>query len=303
MRRAISRIGLAIALAACSKHHDAPSTGSAAPVGSNAGLPFDEITVDLPPGESDLSIDDKGHLWAVAERDHVISELELVPNGPPKITPHPMDGVPDGVDTESLAWLGNGNFVIGTEGQHEPSASLLAGHLEANGHITVTPKLSFTNDQLGLTLIENHGAEALCGHGDDVYVAIESTAVTPEGKRWAPFVHVHGDQVVGVQKLLLTSDKGKISAIDCDFGMGLEVRAIERHYGVSRIVSFDVVPGKPELAAVVDLDLWPIVRDHYHEKLNLEGIVTTPDGRWVLINDDQGANVDGPTMLFVFHKR
>lgn len=294
LRCALSRIGLAtLSLAACSKRHDAPAVIPA----------FDEITVDMMPGESDLTIDDRGHLYSIAERDHVITEIELSAKGPPKLVAHPMDGVPDGVDTESITWLGNGKFAIGTEGQHEPTAAILDARLQDNGHIAVTPRLSFTSEQVGLTLIENHGVEALCGKGDDLWAAIETTAITPDGRRWAPFVHVRGSTVVGVQKLVLTSDKGKISAINCDFTAGFHVRAIERHYGVSRIISFDADPAKPELAATVDLDLWPVVRDRYHEKLNLEGIVATPDGRWVLINDDQGANVDGPTMLFVFHKR
>ncbi|HEY0252598.1 MAG TPA: hypothetical protein VGC41_13780, partial [Kofleriaceae bacterium] len=214
-------------LVACGKH------------GGAQAAPFDEIAVDLPPGESDLTLDDKGHLWAIAERDHVVAELELAASGPPKITLHPVDGVPDGVDTESLGWLGNGNFAIGTEGQQSASASVLSGTLQPNGHLLVAPRISFTNEQLGLALINNHGAEALCGTGDDVWVAIESTGTTTEGKRWAPLVHVHGDQVVGVQKILLTSDKGKISAINCDFTtQPVHVRAIERHYGVSRIISF-----------------------------------------------------------------
>ena len=43
-----------------------------------------------------------------------------------------------------------------------------------------------------------------------------------------------------------------------------------------------------------------MVRDRYNERLNLEGIVQLADGRWVLVNDNQGTNVEGPTKLFVF---
>jgi hypothetical protein len=102
---------------------------------------------------------------------------------------------------------------------------------------------------------------------------------------------------------MLTSDQGKISALFCTFSPDgtADVLAIERHYGVSRIISFTAPPDATDITPKVALDLWPIVRDRYHEKLNLEGIVKLADGRWVLVNDNQGANVEGPTKLFVFH--
>ena len=38
---------------------------------------FDEIKLDSPPGMSDLSIDDRGVLWAIAERDRHILEIDV----------------------------------------------------------------------------------------------------------------------------------------------------------------------------------------------------------------------------------
>ena len=67
---------------------------------------FDEIVIDTPPGLSGLALDDHDILWAVPERDRKLVEITLSPTNGVTIALHPIDGVPDGVDTEGLAWLG-----------------------------------------------------------------------------------------------------------------------------------------------------------------------------------------------------
>ena len=47
------------------------------------------------------------------------------------------------------------------------------------------------------------------------------------------------------------------------------------------------------------LDLEPVL----HDSLNLEGITKLPDGRMVLVNDNEGDEVKGPTELLYFHPR
>jgi hypothetical protein len=291
---------LLLALGACGKHDDDKTAVAMPPA------PFDEVDTDLPPGTSDLSLDDQGHLWAVAERDRVVAEIVLDPDKKvAKITRHPLDGVPDGVDTEALSWLGGGKFAVGTEGQEQPTASVMFGELHSDGHIAVHAGIDLTDKILGITLVKNHGVEALCGRGDDLLVAIESWGTFEDKTRWAPLVRIHAGAVTGVQKLKLTTATGKISAVTCTFAPDgtIDATAIERHYGVSRVLTFSVPLGKDVITPEVALDLWPVVRDRYHAKLNLEGIAKLPDGRWVMVNDNQGARVDGPTKLFVFHPR
>lgn len=286
-------------LVACHAHED--NVAVALPP-----VPFDELEVALPPGTSDLSLDDHGHMWSIAERDREIDEIALTeaPLGV-TITKHLLDGVPDGLDTEALAWLGEGTFAIGTEGQDDPTASVMHGQLQPNGRITVTPEMALTSEQLGVALTVNHGAEGMCGHGDDLIVGIESFATLPSGSRWSPLVRIHAGRVIAVQRVMLTSDHGKISALSCTFAADgtADVIAIERHFGVSRIITFTSPAAAGDITPKIALDLWEIVRDRYHEKLNLEGIVKLADGRWVMVNDNQGATVDGPTKLFVFHPR
>jgi len=303
----MNRVVLALALVACNKHEDRSAV--AVPP-----TPFEEIETDLPPGTSDLSLDDNGHIWSVAERDRVVAEIVLDTDAKTaKLALHPMDNVPDGVDTEALSWLGGGKFAIGTEGQEQPTASVMFGELASDGHIVVKPGVELTDAILGITLVKNHGVEALCGRGDDLLVAIESWGTFPEREaypegyktRWAPIVRIHAGAVTGVQKLKLTTATGKISGMTCKLAPdgSFDAIAIERHYGVSRILTFSVPLGQDSITPQVAVDLWPVVRDRYHAKLNLEGIVKLPDGRWVLVNDNQGARVDGPTKLFVFHPR
>ncbi len=283
-----------ILLAACGSHAEPAATGPS---------PLDEqIALDAPPGVSDLTLDDRGHLWAIPERDRTIVEVEL--GATAKTTPHPLDGVPLGLDTEAMTWLGGNHFAIGTEGANAATASVRYADLGPDGHFAITRTRELTSAELGVELTINHGAEGICGKGDELLVGIESVGKLPDGTRWAPIVRLHGD-TLSVSKLHLTSDRGKISALSCTFAADgtADVLAIERHYGVSRIIHFTAAPGAAEITPTVSIDLEPTVRDKFHDKLNLEGIVRLADGRWVLVNDNQGSRVEGPTLLFILHPR
>jgi len=261
-------------LIACSKHLERGA--------------FDDIVeLKSPPGVSDLSIDDRGTLWAIPERDRFVLEIER-PNN--HVTAHPLDGVSDGLDTEAIAWLAPGRFALGTEGQHEPTASVLFAELRADSHVVVTGARALTDEELGVSLVANKGVEGMCGRGDDLLVAIETVGELADGTRWAPLARLHGTQLVSVAKLRLTSRTGKISALWCD---GDDVWAIERHYSVARLLHFRA--GAGELTPKVALDLDPLT----HGAINPEGLARLPDGRFVLINDNQGATIDGPTELLV----
>jgi hypothetical protein len=288
----MKRAAIALGLVACGKHHREPPGDL-----DRARALFDEIAIDVPPGESDLTIDDRGHVWAIAERDHVITEIEV--GTPPRLTPHPLDGVPDGLDTEALTWLGGTQFAIGTEGQDDPTASVLYAELGGDGHIRVQRERRLSPDDLGVKLTKNHGVEGMCSTSDQLLVAIESVGHDATG-RWAPLVRIHGDAIT-LSHWRLTTDEGKVSALACTFAADgtADILAIERHYGVSRIVHGVAAPGAVDITPTVELDLFPINGD----RLNLEGLVRLADKRWVIINDNQGSRTDGPTELLVFHPR
>lgn len=280
-----------LALVACSKHDPGNLDKEAA-----KGV-FEEVPIKAPPGVSDLSVDDRGVLWAIAERDREVLEIEL--GTPPRVTVHPLDGVPSLVDTEAIAWLGDGRFAIGTEGALQATASIMFAELGPE-RVTVTRTLELTSKALGVELTINHGIEALCGRGDDLLAATETVGKLPDGTRYSALAWLSGNQLT-VTKVRLTTTKGKLSALYCTFDSDgtAQVIAIERHYSVSRILRFAVKRGDPEVTPTVELDLAPILRD----SLNLEGIARLPDGRLVAINDNQGRTVKGPTELLVFAKR
>jgi hypothetical protein len=281
-------------LLACSKH-------AAIDEAAAANL-FDAIVLpDVPPGESDLTVDDRGKIWAIAERDRVASEIEL--HGlTATVVAHPVDGVPDGNDTESIAWLGGNHFALGMEGQTAATAGVLFADLRPDGHLVVVRTRWLTDDEIGVHLTTNHGAEALCGAGDRLLVGIEERGKFDDGTRWAPIVRLDGDKVSRA-KLKLTTKTGKLSALDCHFAPdgSVDFVGIERHYGVERVLH-GTLPGNAPDGAVVEatvaVDLAPVVHDVY----NLEGIARLSDGRTVLINDNQGSHVDGPTKLFVLKR-
>lgn len=278
------RLVLVAVLAACGHPAQAPDRSK-----------FDELVLDSPPGVSDLTLDDRGTLWAIPERDRFVLEIAL-PAG--TVTRHPLDGVPPGLDTESLTWLGPGHFAIGTEGEHAATASVL--YAEARGdRVVVTSERPITDAEAGVQLAVNHGAEGLCGRGDDLLVGIEE--VGHEGSaRWAPIIHLHGG-VAQTSRLRLTSSTGKVSALSCTFAAdgSAEAYAIERHYGVSRLLHFRVAakPGEIVPEVVVDLDAI------FHGAYNLEGLARLPDGRFVLVNDNQSRTIEGPTALFFLRAR
>ena len=173
----------------------------------------------------------------------------------------------------------------------------------------MTRRRALTSAELGVELTKNHGAEGACGFGDDVLIAIEAVGELPDGARYAPIARLRGGTLT-IYKLRLTSATGKLSSLDCtiDPAGTAHVWSIERHFGVSRILRFELpmltAPGaehahEPVVTPTIDTDLGPILND----TLNLEGIVQLPDGRLVLINDNQGTRQDGPNELLVFRPR
>lgn len=257
---------------------------------------FEQVPlVGVPPGMSDLTIDDRGVLWGIAERDRKVVELAI---GKPPIV-HPLEGVQAGLDTEAIAWLGGGRFAIGIEGAMTPAAGIVFAELRGEALVATTTQPLLDAD-LGISLTINHGVEALCGRDGELLLAAETVGKLPDGKRWAPLVRLRGN-TVHLTRLWLTTKAGKISALHCviaDDGTA-EVSAIERHFGVARLLKFTLRRDDAEVTPVVELDLNPVVRDTF----NLEGLTRLADGRLVMINDNQGKVVAGPTQLFVFHPR
>lgn len=283
----LARLLLALVVAAC----------RTAPQPAGAPDSYDVLPLSsAPPGLSDLTRADHGRLWAVAERDRALVEIKM---GKHAATARlvPIDGVPDGVDTEGIVALGEGRFAVSFEGKDEPTAGLL--WIERRGdRAVVTATRQLTSDELGVTLTNNHGAEAVCGTADDLLVGIEAVGTLPDGTRYAPIARLRGDTLT-VIKLRLTSAKGKLSALDCRIDRDGDVHAwgIERHFGVTRILRIEIPDGATEVTPTIAADLSAAL----HNSLNLEGIIAMHDGSVVVVNDNQSKVIEAPNELLVFH--
>ena len=282
-------LAVAVLLVGCGRRHEPGKLDETA-----AKDLFDIVELkDVPPGMSDLTVDEKGTIWAIPERQRVVIELATPP------VKHPLEGFDKGLDTEAIAWLGGGKLAIGLEATGSPLAAVAWAELQGD-RVVMTNKRVLTTEELGVAPTTNHGIEAVCGQRDEVLAATETVGKLPDGTRWSALARLRGD-TLEVAKLRLTSTKGKISALSCTVAEDgtADVIAIERHFGVARILKFTAKRGDTEITPELVHDLAPILRD----SLNLEGIARLPDGRMVVINDNQGASVKGPTDLLYFRAR
>ncbi len=262
-----------------------------------AALLFDRVTVDThgEHGLSGLAIDGDGALWSVAERGASLWKIEL-DGSRAAAERFAVRGLPDDEDLEAIASLPDGRFVVGTEGRERGVARAFTIAAAGDGYARVDAPIELRSDELGVDVGANHGAEGVCAAGGRIAIAIETAATDGDG-RWAPIVTI--DRASGarvVQRLRLTTDAGKLSALDCWVdGDRLRAIAIERHFAVTRILAFDL-DGAAAIAPRIALDLAPVLRG----SLNLEGLARLADGRVVAVVDNQYQTITGPDELLVF---
>lgn len=286
----MSRRLLAVALAACSGSVHAPVAPSA---------PFGEYELATADGLSGLAIDDDGALWTVAERAERAYRITVPATGAPRVETFAIEGVSGDLDLEGIAWLGGDRFAFGTEGKQRGVATLLLAQREG-AKIAITGTIALPAERVGIALPPNHGAEGVCGRGDTVVVAIEG-AGADGARRWAPIVRIERGEVVAAHRLWLTTETGKIAALDCEIDGRGAIRgwAIERHFQVTKVLAFELAPGAPDGSAIVPrvaLDLGATLNG----RLNIEGVARGADGRTFAIVDNQWRTVTGPSRLLVF---
>ncbi len=256
-----------------------------------------EFQLETVPGLSGLAVDETGALWTVAERERWAYRIRLR-GGRPSLDPYVIEGVPDGMDVEGVAVLAPGRLALGAEGRFEASATVLLADVR-DRRVVVTDRVDLTDLDLGLHVEPNAGTEGICGAGDTIFIAVESIGDV-DGRRWAPIVRIEHGLVVRMHKLWLTTRTGKLSSLDCRWvGNRIEATAIERHFTETKILTFTIPTSDGEIAPHEALDLGPALRG----KLNLEGIVSMPDGSVFVINDNQWKGVTGPSLLLMFPPR
>jgi len=280
-------------------------------------------------GLSAIAVDERGAYWVLPERaltgstGHLMVPVTMgVSGGTVSVTPGAavrFDLTLPNLDTESLAWLSGGAFVVGTEGQEDADdAGELLFFVGPDGG---SNELELPADS-GFEKRTQHGIEAMCAAGPWVIAAPERSA------RPIPLAVIDARRhaLARVRHLLLpAATQGDVlSGMTCrERDGGIEVLAIGRRSSHTRsadscershlhhLIGFwldpaahdDVVAGR-----VRDLD------DAYDrlrgggapcDLVNLEGIAPLGDGGdYVLISDDTlgpGAPTGG--VFFVFHRR
>ncbi len=263
-------------------------------------------------GASGLTVDGSGTVWTVPEDDRRLLPLS-VGRGELRVQgrPAPLDGLDAELDAESITAIGPGRFAIGTEKRGERDTDTIFLVELRDRRAAVTRQIELQYAPWGIRAEDNMGIEGLC-HADGRLVAALEPVIERGGKRYAPIglLDLQSGQWRALE-LALTTESGKLSGLSCRAGPDGEVQvtAIERHYGVARLLSFSILaavasnpgsaPGsasRPEaLSSSVLLDLAELL----HPLPNFEGVAGF-GGYLFIISDNKQRVTTGPTFLVRF---
>lgn len=250
-----------------------------------------------PAGFSGLTFDDQGRLWAVPERAAELVRFELEGERLRIAERIRIEGHPEGYDLESLAFF-QGRFFVGTEHLRPERESDPILVIDRKGSkAQVVERFSFPYRAWKILGTRNHGIEGLCVTDRHIVASAEIGIGTR--RRVAPlgvFDRATG-RLLEAFRVVLSSETGKISALDCQAtGDQIDVLAIERHYGVARLVGVMLALGSAtrefEFRIVSDLT------ERLSPLPNLEGVARSTSGEVFVVTDNQSRSVSGPTMLF-----
>lgn len=248
--------------------------------------------LDTDHGLSDLARADDGALWTLSERGRSLYRIVLDGDQLGSVDRFELTGLPDGLDTEALAIVGDGRLVIGTETHGEGRAAVWLAN-QRDGAIEVTGGI-----EIMLAVEDNRGVEGVCADDAIVVAAIETVHEEDDGARFAPVVvkRADPDELMAEDHhfVRLTSASGKLSAIHCAITeTEIEVLAIERHYDTSRLIAFTLARGQPgQVDATLVRDLTALSGGR-----NFEGVAPLDDGWIALVVDNQSAEIKGPSEL------
>lgn len=235
-------------------------------------------------GLSGLSRDEHGALWAAGERADAVLRIDSDTHG---ITSYPVVDAPKGIDLEALTWIDGARFIVGTETQERGRVRdvILDGRLDGERFV-VSPVGYLEYTLWKMAAEENHGIEGAC-HADGLLVFAMELVESKAGQRFAPIgVFDPRTQIWTPHRMHLTTDTGKLAALDCRFADGaIEALAVERHFGVSRLVRFRVPlgPEAQSIEPVVVADLSKLITP----LPNFEGLAWLDDGSSVLLTDNR----------------
>ncbi|HJL15319.1 MAG TPA: esterase-like activity of phytase family protein [Sandaracinaceae bacterium LLY-WYZ-13_1] len=254
----------------------------------------ERTAVDTPDGLSGLARDGDGRLWAVAESERWLVRLDgAVPRRVP------LEGVPEGLDTESIAWIEGDRFALGTESMDESRDADLILVVRVDGErARVLERLALPYAAVGVEAEENHGIEALCVAGGRYYAVLENV-ITRGGARHAPLaVYDPPTETWRAHRIRLRTETGKIAALACRTdgdGETVAAHAVERHFDVMRIHALALPTDAPSGRTLVPREV-RVLDERLEDDPNLEGLEYDGDDV-VLVTDNHHGRRTGPTEL------
>ncbi len=250
-------------------------------------------------GLSGLSVDQQGVIWSVPERQRLLVPLKrdktlLTPAGPPV----PIENILPKYDTESLTWLPDGRLALGTETRTRRTSDAILLARRDGDVFRVEKLIELPYEYWKIEPHPNKGIEGLCfasGHlvaGLERDIAKGKVRHAPvavydmERERWTPL------------RLRLTSRRGKLAGLTCRAtDGGIEVRAIERHFGTSHLLGFQIA--LPPTPGEIEPELLGSLHPPEEDETNYEGITWLPNGDLVAVSDNHYSRVTGPTAVVI----
>lgn len=262
-----------------------------------------------------------GTFWAVGERQRQLAILRVDETRLELERRTPLQGVPDGLDTEGLAVIEAGEglgaapdgargpvFVFATEA-HTPeraSDALLLAAPSGSG-VTVFDRLALPYSLWGGFRAErNGGIEGLCtlaanNAGAELVAAVE-TVGKHAGRRFAPVARYQaGKQRWHGYRLWLTTSRGKLSSVACRRSSrgGVEMLAIERDDGIARLLAFSL-PTATDTVQNIEPEVVVDLESYARHWINLEGIGWLNSGALFLLADNHSnGRLTGPTEALI----
>jgi hypothetical protein len=257
-------------------------------------------------GLSGLTIDPASTLWAVPETERVL--VPMVQEGAKlRLRQKPIEivGIDRTLDIESIAAVSDTEFIVGTEGPGTRTKDKLFWLKLQSGRVRVVKAISVDYGLWKIEAAHNQGIEGLCYTNNHLVVAAEPVFAV-KGKRYAPIALY---QIAAERwypaRLSLTTKSGKISALDCRMSQDntLSVLAVERHYGVARVLRFTLPTNTTPAAAEQLATLSPRIERDLAQLIdplpNFEGIAQRANDVF-LVTDNDHAGIIGPTILLKF---
>lgn len=253
-------------------------------------------------GLSGMAVDAKGVLWTVPERTRVVIPLErkggtLAPAG----EPIPLEWVPQTHDTEAMVFLPDGRLALGTETRTQRKGDEILVARRDEDAFRVEDKIFLPYEFWKIEPQPNKGIEGLCLARGHLVAGLER-AIEQGRVRHAPIaVYDLESETWTPYRLRLTSRRGKIAALTCRATeRGLEVRAIERHFGTSHLLAFEI-PLPPQGDEIEPKLLGTLLRPDEPSE-NYEAITWLGDEGLAIVSDNHYGRITGPTAVILIPK-